>query len=427
MRKVGIPFNPGVAVDPDLTGLADTFTAKYRLEGSSDAFTDISGTFTEEYPGFYTIPLTINAPGSYLIKFESTDSRIGNHEGYVQVANTSLDDIQTAIDSLQADLSAVKTQVDLLDENELNNIHEEVSSLTTTVETINKLLSDTTDYYFELNGDETSIVTTGTTITGSTSGASGTVQAVAYDSTNDLTKVTVTDTTGAFQVGETVTDGTNTTAGTIQVVTENIINSVYEFVENINKALLEGGSSLDILRTFSLDVEHLILGDATLEDGSTCPTVGKGLVNIFDELSSTHTDLTALKALAEDAAVGFGAIKGAIDAGVSSIETKIDALTDETNSSSLASKLNTINTIVTNNSDILGDATFGNEAIKNAIDALSSGNTTGTDEIKAILEDSTNGLAAIKTAILDKLTVMDGKLDQIITTQSATVATRVIL
>jgi len=426
MRKVGIPFNPGVAVDPDLTGLADTLSAKYRLEGSTDDFIDIEGTFTEEYPGFYTIPLTINTPGSYLIKFESTDSRIGNHEGYVQVSATSLDDIQNAIDNIQADLSAVKTQVDLLDENELNNIHEEVSSLTTTVESINKLMSDSTDYYIELNGDETNIITENIVLTGTDSGAYGTVQSVTYDSENNITKVTVTDVVGVYQVGETVTDGTNTTTGTIQLTTQNVVNSVYEFVENINQALLSGGSSLDVLRNYSLDVEHLLKGDDTLEDGSSCPTAGKGLVAIFDELTNTHTDISSLKTLAEDTTFGFSALKDTMDNGISSIESKIDSLVDENDSNSLASKLNTINTIVTNNSNILGDDVYGNEAILNAINSLSSGDTT-IDDIKNILEDSTNGLAAIKTSILDKLDVMDGKLDQIINTQEATVATRVIL
>jgi len=427
MRKVGIPFNPGVAVDPDLTGLADTFSASYRLEGSSDAFTTIAGDFTEEYAGFYSIPLTINTPGSYLIKFESTDTRIGNHEGYVQVANTSLDDIQTAIDSVASDLSAVKTQVDLLDENEVNNIHEEVQALTGTVDTINKLLKDTTDVYFEISGDESALVVKDVLLTGDTSGATGTVQSVTYDDTNDITKVTVTSSTGTWEIGETVNDGTTSTTGTITVTTSNIVNSVYEFVNTINDALLEGGSSLDILRNFSLDVEHLILGDATLEDGSANPTVGKGLVDIFDELTSTHTDLTALKALSEDATVGFGAIKGALDAGVTSIEDKIAALVDETDANSLASKLNTINTIVTNSNGVLVDANFGNEALKAAIDALADGSTSNTDDILNLLQDADIGLAAIKTAILDQLTVMDGKLDSIMNTQSATVATRVIL
>lgn len=427
MRKVGIPFNPGVAVDPDLTGLASTFTAEYRLEGTTGAFTPIAGVFTEEYAGFYTIPLTINTPGSYLIKFVSTDTRIGNHEGYVQVANTSLDDIQTAIDNVQADMTAVKTQVDTLDEVELNHLHEELAAMSATVSTMNTLLNDTTDTYFELAGDQTLVVTAGDAVVGGTSGSTGTVQSAVYDSTTDVTKVITTGTVGTFVNGETITSGGAAVTGVITASAKNVVNSVYEFITQINESLLSGGSSLSILRDFSLDVEHMLNGDALFENGTANPTSGKGLVAIFNEITATHSDLTALKALAEDATVGFAAIKNAITAGETSIIAKIDALNNLTDPNSLASRLVTINTIVTNNSGVLTNATYGNAALKDAIVALSTGSTGGTDSIIAILEDATNGLAAIKTAIMDKLGLMDTKLDTIITTQAAKVSTRVVL
>jgi hypothetical protein len=427
MRKVGIPFNPGVAVDPDLTGLSTTFTAEYRLEGTTGAFTPIAGSFTEEYAGFYTIPLTINTPGSYLIKFVSNDTRIGNHEGYVQVANTSLDDIQTAIDNMQADMTSVKAQVDTLDEVELNNLHEELAAMAQTVNTISTMLNDSTDTYFEVAGDQTATIAAGETIVGGTSNATGTVQTVTYDATSDKTKVIVTDTVGTFVNGEAVTCNGDAVTGTIIAATKNVVNSVYEFITQINDTLLSGGSSLDILRSFSLDVKHMLNGDALFEDGSANPTAGKGLVAIFDELVANHADLTALKALAQDATVGFAAIKNAITAGEASIQAKIDTLNDLGNPDSLASRLVTINTIVTNNSSVLTNATYGNAALKDAITALSTGSTGGTDSIITILEDATNGLAAIKTAIMDKLGLMDGKLDTIITTQSAKVTTRVVL
>jgi len=428
MRKVGIPFNPGVGVDPDLTGLASTFTASYRLEGSNSAFTTVSGTFTEEYAGFYTVPVTINAPGSYLFRFESTDTRIGIHEGYVQVTNTSLDDLQTTIDNVASDLASVKTQVDLLDEATLNSLSGEIGTLQGTVDQVNKLMKDTTDQYVEVTGDETALLVNGVTITGSTSGATGAVYGnPTYDSVADVTKVTLTNTTGTYQIGETVTDGTTTSTGTITTTTTNIVNSVYEFVDQINKALLDGGSSLDVLRAANRDIEHMLQGDATLEDGSANPTAGKGLNQIFDELVANHSDLTALKALAEDTNVGFSALKAAIDTGITSISAQITALNDTSDPASLASKLNAINTIVTSNSNILGDASYGNQAIKSAIDSLASGNNQGTQDILNILNDATYGLVAIKTDILNKLDSMDAKLDTIIGTQTATVATRVVL
>ena len=428
MRKVGIPFNPGVGVDPDLTGLADTFSASYRLEGSTGAFTTVSGTFTEEYAGFYTVPVTINAPGSYLFRFESTDSRIGIHEGYVQVTNTSLDDLQTTIDNVASDLASVKTQVDLLDEATLNTLSGKIGTLQSTVDQVNKLMKDTTDQYVEISGDETALLVNGATITGSTSGATGAVYGDAtYDSAADVTKVTLTNTNGTYQVGETVTDGTNTSTGKITTTTTNIVNSVYEFVDQINKALLNGGSSLDVLRAANRDIEHMLKGDDTLEDGSANPTAGKGLIQIFDELVSTHSDLTALKSLAEDTTVGFSALRSAIDSGISSISAQINALNDTSDSNSLASKLNTINTIVTNNKNVLGDSNYGNQAIKSAIDSLASGNNQGTQDILNALNDATYGLKAIKTDILNKLDSMDNKLDTIISTQTATVATRVVL
>lgn len=427
MRKVGVQFYPGIGVDPDLTGLASTLTAKYKLEGSTAGFTAISGTFTEEYPGFYTIPLTLNAAGSYLIVFESTDSRIGIKEGYVEVSNTSIDDIKLAIDQAQNDITLVKQQVDVLDEAELNNVAEQITALQAVTDKIVTALNDTTDVYFELNGDETANLTKGMTITGVTSGASGILNSATYDATTDITKVVVNGVTGAYVVGESVNNGSVNTTGVIQAITVNIVNSVLEFVNQINETLLSGGSSLDILRKFSLDVEHMILGDATLEDGSANPTVGKGVTQIFDELVSTHTDLTALKALAEDATFGFSALKTAITNSQTAIETKITALMDETDPNSIAGRIVSVQATVDANANILGDATFGNSAIRTAIDNLAAQNATENTNVLNTLNDASTGLAAIKTAVMDQLAIMDGKLDTIISTQDASVATRIIL
>ena len=406
MRKVGIPFNPGLGLNPDLTGLASTISAEYRLEGSTGAFTPITGSFTEEYAGFYSIPLTINAAGSYLIKFTSTDSRIGIHEGYVEVSLSSIDDIQAAVDAAQLDITSIKTQVDLLDEVKVNALSSDLASVAGTVNDIKTLVNDVTSSVV-LTGDHSALVA-GDTVVGSTSAASGTVQSATFDGTN--TSVVFSAQTGTYTPGETFTVNGGV-AGTDTVVSAaaNAVNSVLEFVTAIDNALANGGSSLSVLASYTDDLEAMLRGDAILPStGSASPFAGKGLVATFDAIGANGTAIANL-----DTHLGNvdTTLQNAITSAKTAIQTDIAA----------------VKTVVDSNASVLADAGYGLSAIKTAIDGVNTALASHDTGILAVLNDTTNGLAAIKTAVMDKLAIMDGKLDTITANQTATVVTRVVL
>jgi len=406
MRKVGIPFNPGIGVNPDLTGLASTLTAEYRLEGSTGAFTPITGVFTEDYAGFYSIPLTITTAGSYLIKFISTDTRVGNNEGYVEVSLSSIDDIQSAVDAAQLDITSIKTQVDLLDETKVNALSGDLASVATTVNDIKSLVNDVTSSVV-LTGDQTTLVA-GDSIVGTTSAANGTVQSVTFDGTN--TTVVLSAQTGAFVATETfAVNGGVAGIATVVSASANAVNSVLEFVSQIDTALSAGGSSLSVLASYTDDLEAMLRGDAILPStGSASPFSGKGLVATFDAIGANATSIanldTHLGNVDTTLQNAVTAAKVAIQADIAAVKTVVDA-----------------------NSTVLTDAGYGLAAIKTAIDGVNTALAAHDTGILAVLNDATNGLAAIKTAIMDKLTIMDGKLDTISAAQTATVITRVVL
>lgn len=145
IKKVGIPFNPMFSTDPDLTGLAATFAAKYRLQGSTGAWTTVAGTFLEENPGCYSIAVTIAAEGTYHFNISSTDPRLPSVDQYATIVRATTDDIIDAIAAAQADLTVVKSQVDALDEATVNNIANQVSTIDGKLVELKGLLSDVDD------------------------------------------------------------------------------------------------------------------------------------------------------------------------------------------------------------------------------------------------------------------------------------------
>lgn len=313
IKKAGIEFRAAVAVDSTLTGLAGTLSGQYRLAGSTDAWTTL-GAFAEEKAGFYSTPVTIATPGVYIMSIASSDSRIEDADVYVTVTAASIDDVQTAIANAQADITAMKSQIDVLDEATVNAIASQVSDVDAKLVELKGLLSDT---------DDAAVV------------------------------------------------------------------SLRELLLDIQSAGSSRDSIISALTNFTDDLEHMIRGDEFLEDGSANPFYGKTGHDIYDQLVSSVSYLD-------------GVINDAKNAVIVDANTTRDLI---------VGKVDAIKAVVDANAAELGDAAHGLAALKTMLTTIDSNTAGGTQSIIDMLEDSTNGLEAIKTSIMDKLNIIEGKID----------------
>lgn len=335
-RKAGIEFRPAIIVGPDITGIANTFSGKYRLEGAlADAWTDFPTAFSEEKPGVYSSPLTIATEGVYLISISSTDTRIDDSDGYVTVTAASIDDVATAIANAQADITSIKGQVDILDEATVNTIKDAVVAVDDKLVELTGLVSDVND--------------------------------PAIVSLREL----LNDITSAGSARDSV----------IGALSATLVNATD-------------------------DLEAMVRGDEFLSDGTTAnPFHGKATKDIYDKLVDTTNFL-----------------HGSITEAKNVIITNAD-----NNKAEILNAITTAQNVVEANKGLLESSTSGLQAIKNAVDALSSANGDDTAAITAILEDANTGLAAIKTAIMDKLVVIEGKIDTIVANQTSRTTHHIIM
>lgn len=358
--------------------------------------------------GTYKSSVTIATPGDYVAFVSNYELGMG-HTSYPLVVETAnIDDVKSVLDAVKTEVDTIQNQVTVLDPTAMANIDSKVTTVNTTVTSIKSLIDDAQDVIITLNGDETATVPVGTNVTGDTSTATGLVTGVTYDATTTLTTVLVNNVVGKFVVGETLNNGTASTTGTIQTLVNDAVNNVIDFVKEISNALSTGGSSLAALKALNNDIEHMLKGDATLDDGTTNPLAGFGLDSIMSSVAAVKADTAAVRTLAEDAAYGFSAIRTAIDNGRNSIESQIAALSDTTNANSLASKIDAAKVVVDANSSALTDAGFGLSATKTALDNLAGLFATGgAVELRFTnLESYTQNLS---TAIADQTTHIDGK------------------
>jgi len=232
------------------------------------------------------------------------------------------------------------------------------------------------------------------------------VDAVQVDVTGIKAVTDLLNTTELENLAEQIT-AVDTNLGNLTTLVDTVdandgITSLRELLNDIQT----GGVNVDSLINGQADIQSMIKGDEFLSDGTTAnPLFGKGLDEIFDEIQS---NLVAVDGYVTDA-------KDSIESNIAAFKLSVEAKVDD------------VKAVVDANAAILGDATFGNEAIKNAVDALSTLNTNQYDSVEAILNDATNGLAAVKTAIMDQLTAMDAKLDTILSNQDATRAIQVVI
>ena len=404
IRKAGVEFYPGVGVSPDLTGLANTMSAKYKLHGSA-TYTNVSAPFVENNPGTYSVPVTISAVGDYQFIIESTDSNIENLEGNILVTAASIDDVNNAVTNLQSDIDSIKTQVDLLDEASVNNIGSQLTNVSKTVDQI-KTLIDNDNYGYTVPSDVTLEFTVGELVEDpSNTPETAVVKQSRFDSVANVTYITLEDETALWNDGTTTMKiGPQTFTSTFVA---NPLDSVMEFVQAINDSLGTGGGSLSAIAGYTDNLELMLEGKAYTDTtgNPVDATTSKGLIEIFDRIVATETD----------AANNLTTLRGDITTLSNKVDTQTTTLTNtiESNKTTIITDLNAVYTIVNANKAFLENGTSGLTAIKNAIDTLSTDVSDSETNLTAILNDNTNGLTAIKSAILNKLDLMDAKLDNI--------------
>ena len=180
------------------------------------------------------------------------------------------------------------------------------------------------------------------------------------------------------------------------------LNSIMDYVTEINTALAAGNTSLGVLSTYTDNLELMLEGKAYTDTTGTPVLVADshGLVEIFNLIESVNGDTSVLSTLLSDMST---------------------VITDTVNNAhaDIVTRLTGLNTVVNSNAGYLENAGYGLPALKAALTALQltvSSHDTDKTDILAVLNNTTNGLIAIKTTIMDKLDSMDGKLDNIIVT-----------
>ena len=362
--------------------------------------------------GTYKSSVTIANAGDYVAFVSNYDLGMGHTSYPLTVEAANIDDVKSVLDVVKTEVDSIKSQVDTLDEDTVNGISAQVDAVNTTVNTIRDLIDDAQDVIVTLNGDETANIPVDTDVTGDTSGATGVVTSVSYDSDADITTAALNNVTGTFVTGETLNNGSASTDGTIQTLVNDAVNNVIDFVKEINKALTDGGSSLAALKALNDDIEHMLKGDDTLADGSDNPLAGMGLDDIMTSIAAVKDDSGAIRTLAEDSAYGFSAIRTAIDNGRNSIESKIDALNDTSDANSLASKIDAAKAVVDANKATLEDSGYGLSATKTALDNLAALFADGGD-IEVRFDNLEAYTQNLSTAISDQTTHIDGKFDDV--------------
>jgi hypothetical protein len=143
MRKVGVSYDVTRVLRPELTGLADTMSLKYKKKGDAN-YTDAGNVFVEDAEGLYVAPITYASKGVYHVVVDSTDARIKQFAGYVEVDEFNIDDVKGLVDGVQADVTAIKAKTDLLNTAELENLSEQITAVDTNLTALTDLV-DTVD------------------------------------------------------------------------------------------------------------------------------------------------------------------------------------------------------------------------------------------------------------------------------------------
>jgi hypothetical protein len=269
VKKAGVGFKVKIDTGPDLSGKSGNFSLAYYNDANPTVNLASGVTFTEPNADgiYFSSTITVANPGDYTFKITNTTDGLGNVSMPVIVTNASLDDIYNAVDTVEGTLATIAADVANIDGDSIAAVQTSISGLQRTVESIQDLINNKSATITFTGTDETSNLVVGETVTGQTSGALGYVTSSTFGTD---TVVELTGVVGTFQTGEEISGTGTTTSGVDSVVESNTtIDSVMEFVNQIDAALQDGATGLAALEGFTDDIENMLTGTEFLSDGST--------------------------------------------------------------------------------------------------------------------------------------------------------------
>jgi len=410
VKKAGVQFYATVDTGADMTGKANNFSIVIRNNANGDTITGITtGNFIElsESAGTYQVPITIANVGDYTVIISNTTDSLGSITAPVVVTNASIDDINNAVDLVNTTVNNIYSEVQNLDGDSLSSIQQSISNVQVSINTIKDLINNKTATLTFTGANETNNLVVDDTVTGQTSGALGKVMSSTYGTD---TVIELTGVIGQFVIGEEISGtGTTTTGLDSAIYSNEVVDSVLEFLNQLDAAINEG-SGLGALEGYTDDIENMLLGTEFLADDIT-PNPFYNATNPGVAKASNIADLLVT-------------LQGNISTAISSVNNYTNSLvgnsTDTTNGT-LFGNIYLLKQVVDANKAYLEDSGYGLEALSNLVDDIEIRLGTDTDvtggntlfskiaDVNALISDETNGLVAIKTL----LNTMDSKLDTI--------------
>lgn len=320
--KAGIPFPLQLDTTPDRATIApEDIIVTYSLANSTNTPTTSSGNTIVKDNGNYVHMATINQNGYYTVNVflpgDGVTSDDENISTTVLVTNATVDDVYTLVGTVDGKIDAIKTQVDLLDEETLNALNTQINSVQTKLQDIVSLISDENDA--GITSLKELLTQLSTSVAGSNSSLTA-IQSYITAATDDI---------------ENMIKGTDTLAD----------GSANPFKGNTNIDIMEALNSLGVtLQQAISDAETAVL--AKISESQTA---------ISTLLDSIQTAVDSNKSLLESDVYGLAKLMTTMEA-FKSAETNhfttvidaIDAISTASSGSTaaLSSKLDTIETKV---------------------------------------------------------------------------------
>lgn len=322
IKKAGVTFYPVVDIGPDITGLAATFTFKYKLQSATDWIV-VPGTFVEMAPGAYTIPVTVATAGLYHVRVETTEETLEDVSDEITVTSVNIDDINAAIAAAQADITAIKGQVDTLDEAALNTVQTKVDGLAASLASLETLLLD------DSNPAIVSLKELIQTIVDS--------QSVGKTVLDALTSYT-DDIENAIMGSDTLKDGS------VNPFKDKTGHHIYDLLvttsQYLGGAITTAQSAIvaDAQATRDLVLTKIAAVKAVVDsNASSLSNVGYGLpalkILLDDILSNTAGGTQSVIDVLNDSENGLVKIKSLIELGFAGVNTKLDTISSKLTSS----------------------------------------------------------------------------------------------
>jgi hypothetical protein len=300
------------------------------VRDSDDAKTEVTGVFTEstEAAGLYFTPnIVINEPGDYTVVMNNPSIGMTNHPHPVVVTNATIDDVNNAIAAVQATANDIKTEVDGLDGQNLQDIKASLASIKALLDDEDgNAVNSVMEFVQKIDDALSSGASSLSVLSGYTDDIENMLlgtEHLADGSDNPLYGANNADLMALVQ-------------NSLAALQNNIAVAKNSIEVKINDFKASVESKVDAVKTV-VDANAAILGDNSYGNSAL-----KGLLdNITAKIDSLSASTSiadardAVLAVLNDNSTGLAAIKNYIagrfdnvDSNLASIESKIDAITN---------------------------------------------------------------------------------------------------